>query len=124
MNYIFDTNAIIDLLEGKLSPAAINILTNVIAEVSVISKIELLGYHRINLHQQTTIENFLKKSILHPLNDNIVDECIKIRKQINIKTPDAIIAATAIVQNLTLFSRNLKDFSTIPGLTIIDPYTL
>jgi predicted nucleic acid-binding protein len=124
VNYIFDTNAIIDLLEGKLSPAAINILTNVIAEVSVISKIELLGYHRINLHQQTTIENFLKKSILHPLNDNIVDECIKIRKQINIKTPDAIIAATAIVQNLTLFSRNLKDFSTIPGLTIIDPYTL
>jgi hypothetical protein len=40
------------------------------------------------------------------------------------KTPDAIIAATAIVHGLTLLSRNLKDFTSIQGLMVIDPHTL
>lgn len=38
--------------------------------------------------------------------------------------PDAIIAATALVYHHTLVSRNLADFKKIPGLIVIDPYTL
>jgi predicted nucleic acid-binding protein len=124
MNYIFDTNAVIDLLEGKLPVSSVNKLTNTIAEVSVISKIELLGYHRITFGQKTAIDNFLSYSILHPLTDDIIDKCIQIRKLFNIKTPDAIIAATALVYNVTLLSRNLKDFGKITGLSVLDPYTL
>ena len=41
-----------------------------------------------------------------------------------IKTPDAIIASTAIVNGLTLITRNTKDFKNIEGLKIIDPYEL
>ncbi|WP_256565294.1 PIN domain-containing protein [Dyadobacter chenhuakuii] len=46
----------------------------------------------------------------------------EIRKLHNLKLPDAIIAATAMVYNLTLVTRNTKDFSNISGLTLINPY--
>jgi predicted nucleic acid-binding protein len=38
--------------------------------------------------------------------------------------PDAIIAATAIVYNWALISRNTKDFKNIKGLKVIDPFAL
>lgn len=36
--------------------------------------------------------------------------------------PDALIAATAVEEGLTLFTRNLRHFQMIPGLTAIAPY--
>lgn len=46
---------------------------------------------------------------------------IFLRQQFKIKIPDAIIASTALVYNLSLVSHNNKDFKGIPGLTVIDP---
>jgi predicted nucleic acid-binding protein len=40
----------------------------------------------------------------------------------NIKLPDAIIAATALVYELTIITRNTKDFEKIEGLNVINPY--
>lgn len=39
------------------------------------------------------------------------------------KLPDAVVAATVLVHNLTLISRNTVDFRNIHGLTCLDPYT-
>ena len=44
----------------------------------------------------------------------------EIRKAHKLKLPDAIIAATAIVYDLTLISRNVPDFKNINGLKIMD----
>jgi predicted nucleic acid-binding protein len=35
---------------------------------------------------------------------------------------DAFIAATALLHGLTLYTRNLRDFQMIPGLTLVRPY--
>ncbi len=43
----------------------------------------------------------------------------KIKK---IKLPDAIIAATALHYDLTLLSRNEKDFNWVDGLTLENPW--
>jgi predicted nucleic acid-binding protein len=40
------------------------------------------------------------------------------------KLPDAIIAATALVYDLTLISRNAADFKNIQGLKAVDPHSL
>jgi predicted nucleic acid-binding protein len=40
----------------------------------------------------------------------------------NIPAIDALIAASAIVHNLKLVTRNIKDFSSIAGLEIINPW--
>ena len=45
-----------------------------------------------------------------------------IRKKHRIKLPDAIIAATALVYELTLVSRNVSDFRNIEGLELINPW--
>jgi predicted nucleic acid-binding protein len=47
-----------------------------------------------------------------------------LRQQFKIKTPDAIIASTALVYDLSLLSHNNKDFKGLPGLRIIAPYDL
>jgi predicted nucleic acid-binding protein len=39
-------------------------------------------------------------------------------------TGDAIIAATAIVNKLTIITRNIKDFEKIEGLEVINPYNI
>jgi len=41
-----------------------------------------------------------------------------------IKLPDAIIAATAIVYDLILVTRNISDFKNIDGLHVVDPHML
>ena len=44
--------------------------------------------------------------------------------QLPLKLGDAIIAATALVHNLILISRNTADFINIEGLDIIDPHNM
>jgi predicted nucleic acid-binding protein len=58
------------------------------------------------------------------LTSNVVDVSIDIRKKNKTKLPDAIIAATALVYDLVLISRNVSDFKNIEGLQLVDPYTL
>ncbi|MCF8381671.1 MAG: PIN domain-containing protein [Bacteroidales bacterium] len=43
-------------------------------------------------------------------------------KSKKIKTPDAIIAATAMVHGCTLITNNEKDFNNIKGLKIANPF--
>ena len=56
------------------------------------------------------------------LSNDIADECIIIRKVHKTKLPDAIIAATALVNNLTLITRNISDFKNIEDLKVINPH--
>ena len=48
----------------------------------------------------------------------------ELRKEYKIKLPNAIIAATSIVYDLILITRNTKDFSDIKNLQILNPYNI
>ena len=58
------------------------------------------------------------------ISPKVVAECVHLRRKKKIKLPDAIIAATAIANNLTLITRNTKDFETITGLSLLNPFEL
>jgi predicted nucleic acid-binding protein len=45
--------------------------------------------------------------------DTIANQSVENRKVKKIKVPDNIIASTAMVYNLTLVTRNVKDFQTL-----------
>ncbi|MBL7803801.1 MAG: hypothetical protein JNL02_08720 [Saprospiraceae bacterium] len=47
-----------------------------------------------------------------------------LRRSFKIKLPDAIIAATALVHELDLVTRNREDFSKISNLTVLNPYEI
>ena len=70
------------------------------------------------------IKNFIGDSIILGINADVVYECVALRKNKRIKTPDAIIAATALVYNYTIITNNEKDFINIDGLKIINPYKI
>jgi hypothetical protein len=69
-------------------------------------------------------ENFIALADMIEINKPIIDACIGIRKTQRIKLPDAIVAATALVYDLTIISRNISDFNNIPNLLVIDPHKL
>ena len=45
-----------------------------------------------------------------------------ISRKYNVAVPDAIIAATAIINNAVLITKNVKDFNKITNLNIKEPY--
>ena len=123
--YLIDTNAIIDYLGKKFSPNGMtfmNDVIDVIPNVSIITKIEVLGFNTLEKHYQI-LENLMNDAIIIDLTSYIADMTIIIRKTCTIKLPDAI-AATALVKNLTLITHNKKDFKNIKGLKIIDAHEI
>lgn len=90
--------------------------------LSIITKIELLGFRFNTLQQKTSTALFLQTALWLTLTDAIADEAISLRQSYKLKTPDAIIASTAIVHGLTLVSRNDKDFGKIESLSYFNPF--
>jgi len=124
--YLIDSNAVIDYPGRKLPPSGMDFMNSVIDDfptLSVITKIEVLGFNAPDEHYQL-LTNFMDDNTILGLTNNIVDTSIEIRKNYKTKLPDAIIAATALVYNLTLISRNTSDFINIKDLKVINPYTL
>ena len=81
-----------------------------------------MGFEFKNPQDFIDTKNFVEDGIIVPLNDEIVEKTIEIRRIYKIKLPDALIAATAIVFDLTLVSRNDKDFTQIPELKYVNAF--
>ena len=58
------------------------------------------------------------------MDEDIIEEAVRLRQRRNMSLGDALIAATALVENLTLVTRNVDDFKHIPGLKLINPFDL
>lgn len=124
--YIIDTNVFSDFLNHSFSQNGMDFLSNLIDsdfKISIITKIELLCW-KTDINAEFWIKEFISKSHVIGINDTIVENCIKIRRSKKIKTPDAIIAATALSLGLTIITNNIKDFENVDGLKFLNPYTL
>ena len=127
MQYLLDTNVIIDYLQSKLPTSEMQFVSSVVDDisvVSVISKMETLGFNFPLIKEQTLMETFVNYSAVLDIDERIVKQTILIKKAKRIKLPDAIIVATALVNHLTLITRNISDFDGVEGLKIINPHVL
>lgn len=121
--FLIDTNVLIDFQSKFLPEDGLNFTTNIINEdftISFVSYIEFLGYKNTT----EAMENFISLATVIETNKEIIQQTIALRRKYRIKLPDAIIAATALVYNQTLISRNTIDFSEINGLLVVNPYQL
>lgn len=126
MGYLVDSNVLIDYVADRFKSnqlKALDLIFDEALSISVITKIEILGYNGVPEEESRMIE-FLSNADIIALEEEIVDRTILVRKAIKIKTPDAIIAATALVNDLTLITNNITDFKRITGLKIFNPYSL
>lgn len=118
--YLLDSNAVIDYLAGRFSlseEAFVIKIVNNAPNVSIITKIEVLGFDTPANSYQILVD-FFNDAIVLGLAEDVVNTTIAIRKKHKIKLPDAIIAATALVYNLVLITRNINDFKNIAGLVV------
>lgn len=122
--YLVDTNTIIDYLENKLPEKSNKLIDNIIIQFSVISRIELLVWKKTTEDQVKILNEFINSSTVFDLNESIILKSIEIRRNYRLKLPDAIIAATAVVNNLPLLTRNTSDFEKVTEIKCIDPYHL
>ena len=123
--FLIDTNIIIYHFKDEIPDRAKTWIENVFSSsfhISIITKIEFLGWKDYTLEQFNQASEFLSNDDVISLKENIVDETIQLRRQIRIKLPDAIIAATCIIKNYTLITRNIEDFKNVEGLDIINPF--
>ena len=125
-SYLADSNVLIDFLMQRLPSESIELLIKSIETdrlaVSVISKIEVLGYDGEE-HALNQLRALLAQMTILPLDEAITDRTIAVRKSYKIKLPDAVIAATALQHDLELLTRNTKDFQRIDGLAYQDLHT-
>jgi predicted nucleic acid-binding protein len=122
--YLIDTNVVSDYLSASFPAAGMALMdtaVDAVPNISIITQIELLCW---NTDETTTqnVKNFITDSIVLDISPDVITQCVNIRKGKKIKTPDAIIAATALAHGYTLITNNEKDFANIKGLKIINPY--
>jgi len=125
--YLIDTSAVIKYLNKTLPNDAILFIDKIVDEesiISVISRIELLSWNPKDPDDLSIYVDFVRFSNVFDLTELIIVKTIKIRKEKKLKIPDAIIAATALVNNLTLIADNDKDFSRVDGLTCLNPNSI
>lgn len=124
--YLIDTNVVCDYFSNSFTINAIKFLDSIIDSVpnlSIITQIELLSW-KIDNSIAIKVEDFIGDSIIYNINSEVVKRCVELRRNKRIKTPDAIIAATALAKNYTIITNNEKDFANIEGLKIINPHKL
>lgn len=121
---LIDTDILIDILRN-FQPT-IERLTEIEEQsqlwVSQMTQMELIVGCQDKRHLKK-LENFLEKFSILPINSTISDHTTKLLLQYRLShgllIPDAIIAATALVNKLDLLTKNQKDFRFIQDLELI-----
>lgn len=119
---LLDTNAILGIFKGLASIAALLDDAEKEVYVSVITRMELLSFHSVTIEQEKQIRDFLDMVYIVPLNADVEETAIQIRRVTRRKMPDSIVAASAIVSNAILitYDRELAN-TNFPGLKICMP---
>jgi toxin FitB len=88
---------------------------------SIISRLEVLGFARLQPDEKQVITNLLNNLEIIYLNPSCYEIAIALKQQQKMSLSDALIAATCIEHNKILAPRNPADFNWIENLNVINP---
>jgi predicted nucleic acid-binding protein len=83
--------------------------------VSIITKMELLSYPALDDPSEKQIQAFLNEVAVVGLTEDVERRAIELRRQQQLKLPDAIVVATALVFDAELLTNDQK-LQRVPGL--------
>jgi predicted nucleic acid-binding protein len=120
--YTLDTNAIIYYLDEE--PSVVPLLDPILGHdraifVSVVTELELLSHPGLTEEDREEIQQLLMSVVIFPLESRLAQLAGALRRQYHLKTPDSIVAATALLTRTTLVTRNIRDFQGIDGLSLL-----
>lgn len=88
--------------------------------ISDLTKLEVLGYHRITDDQFIWFTGFFDSIQSFPISNDIIEVAIPLRRSYKMSLGDSIIAATALEHNLELCTNNRNDFQNVDNLKMVD----
>lgn len=115
IDLLFDTDVFVDHIRGARQ------LPDVDAAYSLITRCELFAGRE---REEDAVRALLTSLREIPVDRAVAERAGRLRRGSAIRTPDALIAATAIEHGLELVTRNHRDFKGIPGLQLRDPASL
>jgi toxin FitB len=89
--------------------------------VSVVSYVEVLGYHSLTAEERAFFEEFFSAAPILALTGAVLDMAVSLRQQRRMTLGDSLVAATALTFQLTLVTHDIQDFKWIPLLPLLDP---
>ena len=120
--FLIDTNILIYYFNGIELDEKIDEILSSSFNISIITKIEFLSWQK--LYEDKILEekaiSFISNAKIYDLDDNIANRVIRLRQKYKIKTPDAIIGATAKQYGLAIVTNNANDFKHF-DLEIVTP---
>ena len=120
--YTLDTNAIIYYLDDD--PTVVPLLDPIFGQesalfVSIVTELELLSHPGLTEEDIAEIQQLLTSVVIFPLESRLAQMAGALRRQYHLKTPDSVVAATALLTRTTLVTRNIRDFQGIDGLSLL-----
>jgi predicted nucleic acid-binding protein len=85
---------------------------------SVVTRCELFAG---DAAQEAAVELLLAPFRELPVDRSVAETAGRIRRETGVRAPDALIAATALVNQLAVVTRNKRDFERIPRLRVRAP---
>lgn len=82
----------------------------------------MLGFRRLTETERVSLERFFYVAEVLPLSETIVQRAIRLRQQRRMGLGDSLVAATALVHDSVLATRNTEDFHWIEALSLLDPF--
>ncbi|ACL73162.1 PilT protein domain protein [Thioalkalivibrio sulfidiphilus HL-EbGr7] len=121
MKAVFDTNILVDYLNG-LPQAAEELNRYNQRLISQITWMEVMAGCRDDQEEQL-VRGFLATFDVVPIDAQVAETAVILRRTNRLRLPDAIILATAECSHALLVTRDTKDFpSDTPGIRV--PYRL
>lgn len=111
---LVDTDVFVDHLRGA---AALQLRGDTVS-YSVITRCELFAGQRTD---EETVRGLLDPFRELTIDRDIAELAGRLRRATTFRTPDALIAATALHHRLTLVTRNRRHFEAVDRLRIRDP---
>jgi len=126
MRWVIDSNVWIEGVAGAPDAVKALVLAGGIewCGFSAMSRLEVFGFPNLTVDDERRFQTLLAQFHEIPVSSNIIDAAIQLRRQVRIKAPDAIIAASALHEGADLITRNVADFKKIPGLKMVSPADL
>ncbi len=111
---LVDTDVFVDHLRGasRMQPRRDRIL------YSVVTRCELFAGREA---EEETVKRLLEPFEELPVDRPVAERAGRLRRAGGLRTPDALIAATALERRLVLVTRNTRDFKSAPGLKLRQP---
>jgi predicted nucleic acid-binding protein len=118
---VVDTNILVDYLVG-VADADVELRRYDVVSISHMSWMEVMAGAEPGDDERRT-RAFLRRFIVRPIDSDVAERAVLLRRAHRVRLPDAIIWATAQHLGQLFVTRNTKDFSP-GGVGIRVPYTL